>query len=59
METKEQSVADSMEITEGEVGEPEFIMGVLTSNEWANFQDTLAQGMYNTYRASEVFLWCI
>jgi hypothetical protein len=52
METKEQSVADSMEITEGEVGEPEFIMGVLTSNEWANFQDTLAQGMYNTYRAS-------
>jgi hypothetical protein len=45
-------VADSMEITEGEVGESEFIMGVSTSNEWASFQDTFAQGMYNTYRAS-------
>jgi hypothetical protein len=52
IETEEQSVADSMEITEGEVGEPEFIMGVSTCNEWASFRDTLAQGMYNTYRAS-------
>jgi hypothetical protein len=33
METEDQSVADSMKITEGELGEPEFIMGVSTLNE--------------------------
>jgi hypothetical protein len=32
METEDQSVADSMEITEGELGEPEFIMGVSALN---------------------------
>jgi hypothetical protein len=37
METEEQSVVDSMEITEGDVGEPEFIMAVWTSNERASF----------------------
>lgn len=55
METEEQLVADSTEINEGEVGEPEFIMGVSTSNEWTSFRDTLAQGMYNTYRASNSY----
>ncbi|KAK3143731.1 hypothetical protein QOZ80_4AG0304240 [Eleusine coracana subsp. coracana] len=52
MENEEELVEDSMEIVEGEVGEPEFIMGVSTSNEWTSYRDTLAQGMYNTYRAS-------
>jgi hypothetical protein len=41
-----------MEITEGEVSEPEFITCVSTSNEWTNFRDVLAQGLYNNYRAS-------
>jgi hypothetical protein len=51
-ESEEQSVANSIEITEGEVSEPEFIMGVSTTNVWTTFRDSLAQGMYNTYRAS-------
>jgi hypothetical protein len=37
MESEEQSVADSMEITEGEVSETEFIMGVSTTNAWTIF----------------------
>jgi hypothetical protein len=45
-------MADSMEIIKVEVGEYDIIMGVSTSNEWASFRDTLAQGIYNTYRAS-------
>jgi hypothetical protein len=40
MESEEQSVADSIEITEGEVSEPEFIMGVSTTNAWTTFQDS-------------------
>jgi hypothetical protein len=51
-ESEEQSVANLIEITEGEVSEPEFIMGVSTTNVWTIFRDSLAQGMYNTYRAS-------
>ncbi|XP_035822306.1 uncharacterized protein [Zea mays] len=51
MESEEQSVVDS-EMPEGEVGEPEFIMGISTTNPWSTFRDTLAQGMYNAYRAS-------
>ena len=51
MESEEQSVVDS-EMLEGEVGEPEFIMGISTTNAWSTFRDTLAQGMYNAYRAS-------
>jgi hypothetical protein len=52
MESEEQSVADSIEISEEEVSEPEFIMGVSTTNAWTTFRDSLAQGMYTTYRAS-------
>jgi hypothetical protein len=37
MESEEQSVTDSIEITEGEVSEPEFIMGVSTTNVWTTF----------------------
>jgi hypothetical protein len=51
MESEEQSVVDS-EMPEGEVGEPEFIMGISTTNAWSTFRGTLAQGMYNAYRAS-------
>ena len=52
MEDDDLSLDSSMEITEGEVGEPEFITCVSTSNEWTNFRDVLAQGLYNTFRAS-------
>ncbi|KAL6877204.1 hypothetical protein ACP4OV_012875 [Aristida adscensionis] len=52
MESEDSLGETSMEITEGEIGEPEFITGVTTSNEWSNFRDVLAQGMYNSYRAS-------
>jgi hypothetical protein len=51
MESEEQSMVDS-EMPEGEVDEPEFIMGISTTNAWSTFRDTLAQGMYNAYRAS-------
>ena len=36
---------------EGEHLEPEFITYVSVSNEWTNFRDIMAQGMYNNYRA--------
>jgi hypothetical protein len=37
MESEEQSVADSIEIAKGEVSEPEFIMGVSTTNVGTTF----------------------
>ena len=52
MEDEDETVVPSMEIIEGEVSEPEFITCVSTSNEWTNFRDVLAQGLYNNYRAS-------
>ena len=52
MEFLDESVVPSMKIIEGEVSEPEFITCVSTSNEWTNFRDVLAQGLYNNYRAS-------
>jgi len=52
MEFLDESAVPSMEITEAEVSEPEFITCVSTSNEWTNFRDVLAQGLYNNYRAS-------
>jgi hypothetical protein len=39
MESEEHSVVDS-EMPEGEVGEPEFIMGISTTNVWSTFRDT-------------------
>jgi len=41
----------SFEVMEGEISEPEFITAVSTSNEWTNFHNSLAQGVYNSYRA--------
>ena len=52
MEDEDETVVPSMEIIEGEVSEPEFITSVSASNEWTNFRDVLAQGLYNNYRAS-------
>lgn len=52
MEMEEELMESSMEITEGEMSEPEFITCVSTSNEWTTFRDVLAQGLYNNYRAS-------
>ena len=52
MEDEDETVVPSMEITEGEVSEPEFITCVSACNEWTNFRDVLAQGLYNNYRAS-------
>jgi hypothetical protein len=44
MESEEQLVVDS-EMLEREVGEPEFIMGISTTNAWSTFRDNLVQGM--------------
>ena len=52
MKDEDETVVPSMEITKGEVNELEFITCVLASNEWTNFRDVLAQGLYNNYRAS-------
>ena len=52
MEFLDESVVPSMKIIEGEVSEPEFITCVSACNEWTNFRDVLAQGLYNNYRAS-------
>lgn len=40
-----------LDILEGELAEPEFISAISTSDDWTNFRNTLAQGMYNSYRA--------
>ncbi len=39
------------DILKGELAEPEFISAISTSDDWTNFRNTLAQGMYNSYRA--------
>jgi hypothetical protein len=54
MESEEQSVVDS-KMPEWEIGEPEFIMGISTTNVWSTFRDTLAYRAYKTSRASH---WC-
>ncbi|ONM33436.1 hypothetical protein ZEAMMB73_Zm00001d041649 [Zea mays] len=48
---EEPAMDASFEVMDGEISEPEFITGVSTSNEWTDFRNNLAQGMYNRYRA--------
>jgi hypothetical protein len=48
---EEPAMDASFEVMDGEISEPEFITGVSTSNEWTDFHNNLAQGMYNRYRA--------
>ena len=50
-ENEESEEETSFEGMEEEISEPEFITTISTSNEWTNFCNSLAQGMYNSYRA--------
>ena len=43
---------ETLEGMEGELGQPEFITSISTSNEWTNFRNVLAQDMYNRHRAA-------
>jgi hypothetical protein len=53
LECEETTISEpSFEVMEGEISEPEFITAVSTSNNWTGFRNILAQGMYNSYRAS-------
>jgi len=52
LECEEPVMEASFEVMEGEISDPEFITAVSTSNEWTGFHNNLAQGMYNSYRAS-------
>jgi hypothetical protein len=52
LESEESAMEASYDVMEEENGEPEFFTSISTSNEWTNFRNNLAQGMYNSHRAS-------
>jgi len=52
LECEESAMEASYDVMEGELGEPEFITSISASNEWTNFCNNIAHGMYDSYRAS-------
>lgn len=52
LDNDEPIMQETLEGMEGELGQPEFITSISTSNEWTNFRNVLAQDMYNRHRAA-------
>lgn len=52
LDNDEPIIQETLEGMEGELGQPEFITSISTSNEWTNFRNVLAQDMYNRHRAA-------
>ena len=52
LDNDEPIMQETLQGMEGELGQPEFITSISTSNEWTNFRNVLAQDMYNRHRAA-------